>query len=186
MVSHRLVGDENIKKRQVICENASRYGGQMRMHWISSRGQPTGCSPSDWGLGEEVAGPRLKRVACYGILRGHLERPKLCSPEMVSWLGLWRLFLRNSELHEVQRKPLITESQRIWTFSSFRHFLFNTGTSGEIKCRTIYVLAFLHLLFKFQCTVSCFLFFLLCIFVFSFCLHFYLFYTNGSWEAGEL
>jgi hypothetical protein len=42
-------------------EKASRYGGQLRIYWISSRGQPTRGGPPAWGLGRGLTTPHRKK-----------------------------------------------------------------------------------------------------------------------------
>jgi hypothetical protein len=41
---------------------ASRYGGQLRIHCRSSRGQPSRGGPPAWGLGEVLTTPRRKSM----------------------------------------------------------------------------------------------------------------------------
>jgi len=50
-------------------ETASRYGGKLRIYWISSDGQPTRVGPSIWVLYEGLTTPRRKKkeniTKCY-------------------------------------------------------------------------------------------------------------------------
>ena len=41
--------------------NGLRYGGELRIYWISSRGQPTRGGPPAWGLGEVLTTPARKK-----------------------------------------------------------------------------------------------------------------------------
>jgi len=43
---------------------ASRYGGQLRIYWISSRWQPTRGGPPPWWLGVGLRIPHHKKVIC--------------------------------------------------------------------------------------------------------------------------
>jgi hypothetical protein len=45
-------------------QTPSSYGGQLRIYWISSRGQPTGGGPPDWGVGLGTNDSSLWK-ACY-------------------------------------------------------------------------------------------------------------------------
>jgi hypothetical protein len=47
---------------------ASRYGGLLRIHWISSRGQLTRGGPPAWGLGEVLTTPHHKKLPSYKSL----------------------------------------------------------------------------------------------------------------------
>jgi hypothetical protein len=47
--------------------NGLQYGGQLRIYWISSRGQPTRGGLPAWGLGEELTTPHRKNETCYEI-----------------------------------------------------------------------------------------------------------------------
>jgi hypothetical protein len=48
--------------------NGLRYGGQLRIHWISSRGQPTRGGPQAWGLGEVLTTPpREKNIMLCNV-----------------------------------------------------------------------------------------------------------------------
>jgi len=48
-------------------ETASRYGGQLRIHRISSLGQPIRCGPRGWWLGEGLT-THHKVTALYEML----------------------------------------------------------------------------------------------------------------------
>ena len=53
--------------------NGLRYGGQLRINRISSRGQPTRGGPPAWGLGEALTTPlREKKKNCSEILVGEM------------------------------------------------------------------------------------------------------------------
>jgi hypothetical protein len=44
----------------------SRYRGQLRIYWISSRGQPTKGFPPPWESGEVITTPQCKSLRYYG------------------------------------------------------------------------------------------------------------------------
>jgi hypothetical protein len=44
--------------------NGLLYGQQLRIYWISSRGQPIWGGPPAWGLGEVLTTPHRKNVLC--------------------------------------------------------------------------------------------------------------------------
>jgi hypothetical protein len=54
-------------------QTASRYGGQLRIYWISSRGQSTTGAPPELGLGEGLLTPYRKKKACYVMLHRATE-----------------------------------------------------------------------------------------------------------------
>jgi hypothetical protein len=77
-------------------EKASRYGGQLRIYWISSRGQPTRGGPPAWGLGGGVTTPHRKKkkhvTKCHRGPRNWtdtLERPK--AKKMDMRFGTWNV-----------------------------------------------------------------------------------------------
>jgi len=67
---------------------ASKYGGRMRIYWISIRGQPTKGGPPAWGFGVGLTTPHRKKefVAKYfkapGIGTDSLARPKQLKKDM--------------------------------------------------------------------------------------------------------
>jgi hypothetical protein len=56
----------------------SRYGGQLRIYWISCRGQPTKRGPPAWGLGEGLTTAHRKNLTM--LRNGYLSLG----------IGLWR------------------------------------------------------------------------------------------------
>jgi hypothetical protein len=61
---------------------SSRYGGQMRIYWISSRGHSTRGGPPAWVLGVGLTIPHRKN---FLLLRNVLKR---LGPELILWHGL--------------------------------------------------------------------------------------------------
>ena len=45
--------------------NGFQCGGQLRIYWIRSRGQPTRDGPPAWGLGEVLTTPHRRNISCY-------------------------------------------------------------------------------------------------------------------------
>jgi hypothetical protein len=60
-----------------IEETASRYGEQLRIYLISSRGQLTVGGPPHWGLGGGLTTPTIKLNICYETLRTASEQDGL-------------------------------------------------------------------------------------------------------------
>jgi hypothetical protein len=68
-------------------ETASRYGGLLRIYWISSSGQPTVGGPPAWGLGRGLTTlPRktqyLLRITAHSLGTGRITWHKLSTGKL--------------------------------------------------------------------------------------------------------
>jgi hypothetical protein len=61
-----------------------RYGGKLRMYWISSRGQPTRASPPACWLDDMLTTPYRKNISCYEMFTHKTSNPDSGNCECVN------------------------------------------------------------------------------------------------------
>jgi hypothetical protein len=114
-----------------IEETASRYGGQLRIYWISSRGQPTVGGLPAWGLGGRLTNPHCKTPKLLRNVLKSLGPKKGHKTDCSNYRGLSLLSTSYKILSNIPLARLTPHAEEITGDHQcgFRH---NRSTSDKI------------------------------------------------------